>query len=161
MPQFPEISVKNTGRVWWGKQAGPGGHVLCVPSSPPGPANTGFQTFALPSPCQLASSPLKSQTTAPASSFGFSRAWNLMWRFGPLWELLGFWGSLPGRHVIKLWFSPVHLSYVNLIIRPAKEPKREEGKFFLPLHKKPSGYHFISHVASQRKLMLGWLTRIF
>ena len=60
-----------------------------------------------------------------------------------------------GSSLYEICFSPGNLSWVNLIIRPAKEPKREEGKFFLPLHKKPSGYHFISHVASQRKLMLG------
>jgi len=40
---------------------------------------------------------------------------------------------LRGIHVIKLvWFFPVNVSYINLIIRPAKEPRREEGKTFPP-----------------------------
>lgn len=32
----------------------------------------------------------------------------------------------------KICFSPANLSYVNLILRPAKEPKREEEKSFPP-----------------------------
>ena len=68
--QFPEISVKNAGWVWWGNQADRPRRP--VPLSLPSPANTGFQTFAFPSSCQLAFSPLKSQTTAPTSSFVFS-----------------------------------------------------------------------------------------
>lgn len=34
---------------------------------------------------------------------------------------------------MKLKASPVSLFYVNLIIRPAKEPRREGGKSVLPL----------------------------
>ena len=34
---------------------------------------------------------------------------------------------------IKFVFSPINLSYVNFIIRPAKEPRREKGKSFPPL----------------------------
>ena len=33
---------------------------------------------------------------------------------------------------MKLKFSPVNLPYVNWIIRPAKEPRREKGEVFLP-----------------------------
>ena len=32
----------------------------------------------------------------------------------------------------KLCFSPVNLSYVNLIIKPAREPRREGEKSFPP-----------------------------
>ena len=32
----------------------------------------------------------------------------------------------------KICFSPVNLSYVNLTIRPAKEPRREEWNVFHP-----------------------------
>ena len=35
---------------------------------------------------------------------------------------------------VKLNFSPVNLSYVNLIIRPAKEPRWEGRESFPPLH---------------------------
>ena len=35
---------------------------------------------------------------------------------------------------MKLNFSPVTLFYVGLIIRPAKEPRREEGNSFSSLH---------------------------
>lgn len=31
-------------------------------------------------------------------------------------------------------FSPINLSYVNLMIRPAKDPRRDEGKTSLSLH---------------------------
>lgn len=34
---------------------------------------------------------------------------------------------------MKLNFSLVNLSYVNMIIRSAKEPRKEEGKSFPPL----------------------------
>lgn len=30
------------------------------------------------------------------------------------------------------FFSPINLSYVNLVVRPAKEPRRVEKIFFLP-----------------------------
>lgn len=33
---------------------------------------------------------------------------------------------------IKICFSPVSLFYVNLVVRPAKEPRKVEGKFFQP-----------------------------
>ena len=33
----------------------------------------------------------------------------------------------------KLTFSSVNLSYVNLIMRPAVEPRRKEGNFFCPI----------------------------
>lgn len=39
-----------------------------------------------------------------------------------------------GAPVHMKFVSPVHLSYINLNIRLAKEPRREEGKSFLPLH---------------------------
>lgn len=40
---------------------------------------------------------------------------------------------LGGSHAHKINFcSPVNLSYINLIIRPTIEPRREEGKFSSP-----------------------------
>ena len=41
-----------------------------------------------------------------------------------------FYGTLIGTKLIC--FSPVTLSYVNLIIRPGKESRRVEGKIFFP-----------------------------
>ena len=35
--------------------------------------------------------------------------------------------------VCNCLFSPVNLSCISLIIRPAKEPRRNKGKIFLPL----------------------------
>lgn len=35
-----------------------------------------------------------------------------------------------------MFFCPVYLSYINLIIRPFKEPSREEGKPFWSLQGK-------------------------
>lgn len=32
-----------------------------------------------------------------------------------------------------IYFSPVNLPYLSLTIRPSKEPRRKEGKSFLPL----------------------------
>ena len=43
---------------------------------------------------------------------------------------MSFWGS----HTYKICFSPVNLFYFNLIIRPAKDPRRKEGKVFPPQH---------------------------
>lgn len=42
-----------------------------------------------------------------------------------------FMGLLYVRSYIHS-FSPVNMSFVHLIVRPAKEPRRKEGKFFLP-----------------------------
>ena len=36
-------------------------------------------------------------------------------------------------HTYKICFSPVALSYINLIFTPAKDPRRVEGKIFLSL----------------------------
>lgn len=33
---------------------------------------------------------------------------------------------------MKLKFSPINLPYANLIIRPAKKPRKVEGRIFLP-----------------------------
>lgn len=38
-----------------------------------------------------------------------------------------------GIHSMKPQFSCINLSYMNLIIRPAKELKKEEDKFSSPL----------------------------
>lgn len=53
-------------------------------------------------------------------------------------------------YVIKTVFSPpVNVFYVNLIFRPAKEPKRIEGKIFSSpqFKKRTSGHHgcILSH----------------
>ena len=57
----------------------------------------------------------------------------------PRWNINLEYRSCPGVsyfygapvHMKLIFFSPVNLSYVHLIIRPAKEPRRVEGKFFL------------------------------
>lgn len=36
-------------------------------------------------------------------------------------------------HVYKMFFSSVNLSYINLITRPLRKPRRENGESFLPL----------------------------
>ena len=46
------------------------------------------------------------------------------------------WGHRVGYNwetELNLWFSSVNLSYVNLIMRPAIEPRRKEGNFFCPI----------------------------
>lgn len=37
----------------------------------------------------------------------------------------------------RIFFSPVNLPYVNLIMRPAKEPKGKKGNVFCPFELKP------------------------
>ena len=76
--------------------------------------------------------------------------WTWVWAsFGGWWwtgkpGVLQSMGSQRVRHnwatelkPVKLnLFSPVNLPYVNLLIKPAKEPGREEGKFPLLPHLK-------------------------
>lgn len=50
--------------------------------------------------------------------------------------------------IIFVLFFPVNLIYVNLILTPATEPGRVEGKFFLPL---PTT-SLSSHLGAQKKM---------
>lgn len=43
-------------------------------------------------------------------------------------------------YIETLFFSCVNLSYVNLIVRPAKEPKGEEGETIPPLQQKRANF---------------------
>lgn len=63
-------------------------------------------------------------------------------------QLPNFWGALyfygASVHIKFVFLLLIYLSYVNLIIRLAKEPRREGGKVFLPLHFpefSPNGSH--------------------
>ena len=53
----------------------------------------------------------------------------LLWSLFGVFYFYGLWNVWNSVH----FFSPANLSCVNLIIRPVKEPGREEGKIFLPL----------------------------
>ena len=86
-----------------------------------------YQAFAFPSPSQLPSSPLRvsSKSVAFLSFEGFSH-------FG---ELLSCPGSLSRINilVIKLEFDFLLLiSHVDLILRPARKPRKVYINFFLP-----------------------------
>ena len=78
--------------------------------------------------------PLWSPKPPPlTSSFVFHWRWYLRWGFPSFGKSPSFSRFLPRVHVIKILFdfSPVNLSHVNLIIRPA--PKILEGREkFLP-----------------------------
>ena len=60
-----------------------------------------YQTFAFPSPCELPSSSLRSQTTTPLLSLAVDGVYDE--GFGHFGELLSFPGSLPCVHVIKFF----------------------------------------------------------
>ena len=72
-----------------------------------------------------------------------------------LWSILWvpyFYGP---PHITKLNFSPVNLSYINLITKLAKEPIREESKSFSPLLYKPlfgSSFNFLLGLPQFRAL---------
>ena len=70
----------------------------------------------------------------PISCFVFSWRWYLRWWLGHFGQLLNFPGFLPCIHVIKLvWFSPVILSHVNLILTPARRTYKGRRIFLLSL----------------------------
>ena len=61
------------------------------------------QTFAFPSPCELPSSPLKSQTSTPNILFCLKLRWYLRKGFSHLGELLSFLGYLPYIHLFNFF----------------------------------------------------------
>lgn len=76
------------------------------------------------SSCELSSSPLKRWAPTPFLSSGWHISFNCLtcpW-------VSFFWG--PCMYLIKI--SSVNLLYVNLIIRPAEEPRGTDVKLFLP-----------------------------
>ena len=52
-------------------------------------------------------------------------------------------------------YSSVNLSYTNLIIRPAREPQRKEGKTLLPL---PSFLGFLCHTCQNHSQCCVWVS---
>lgn len=52
---------------------------------------------------------------------------------------------------LNLFLFPVNLSYVNLIIRSAKEPRRVEGKCLLPFTYKQNYLALEIHLISRKK----------
>ena len=84
---------------------------LCGPESLPGTENICLPIFPFPSPCELPSYPFKSQTTAINISFCIS-----LWALPMLMIYSVFLGL---SHVyVLLYFYPVNLSHINLILRP-------------------------------------------
>ena len=97
------------------------------------PANIGLKTFAFPTPCQLPSSPLKSQHTTPTSSLVSS------WRQHSRWQ-----GSLfCWRYSVLLCISHVYITYltsvnpsdVNLSLLLIPASRTYKGKFSFSLAK--------------------------
>ena len=76
------------------------------------------------SSCELSSLPLK---PGPPPLL-LSSEWCMILNWLSAGSLIFLWGSHMYR--IKFIFLPVHLSYVHLIIRPAKEPRREKRTVF-------------------------------
>lgn len=75
--------------------------------------------------CESPSSPLKPQAPIPFLSSG----WHVSLSCPACFSVPNLWGSC----IYKTKFIfPVTLSYVDFIIRPAEEPRRKEGKKFLP-----------------------------
>ena len=86
-----EMFAKITGQVWLGKfgRAQKSESTLC-PIVSADPAN-----ICLPNICflilmSIAPSPLKSKTTTPTSSFGFSWTCSLRWELWPFWQITQF-----------------------------------------------------------------------
>ena len=97
----------------WG--AGPGDQSpLCVPLSRLLWQTFVYQTFAFPVSCELSSSPLKSR---PPYVLLLSSELCISLNCLSV-GLIFLW--VPHTYVIKFVFSPVNLSYVNLIIRTVK-----------------------------------------
>lgn len=67
----------------------------------------------------------QTQTGTPFRGFGCSVSLHYL---AALWALLFLWGYC----TCEIRFSPVNLSYANLIIGPAKECRRAYGKMFCP-----------------------------
>ena len=91
---LPKMLAKITGQVWWGKL---------------GRAQKSASTLrptCLPNVCfliliSIAPSPLKSQTTTPTCSFGFSWRCYLRWELQPFWWITQF-----------SWVSPMYVVVV-------------------------------------------------
>ena len=85
------------------------------------------QAFAISSPGELCSSPLK----YPDILFCFQL--KIVFKdegFSHFDTFLHFSGSLPHIHVIKfVFFSPVNMSYISLTLRPARRIQKGRGKF--------------------------------
>ena len=80
------------------------------------------------SSCESPSSPLKPQVAIPFLSSRWYISLNCQ---ACPWISLSLW--CPYTNIIKCgYFSPVNLSYINLIIRPVKEPRRARKKFSSP-----------------------------
>lgn len=85
--------------------------------------------FALPKPCELSSSPLKSQTLPLLLSTGWHRSLSCL-TAGEL--LLSLWGSF--IYITKFIYLLLICLNGNLIIRPPKELRWEERKSLPPVH---------------------------
>lgn len=84
-----------------------------------------YQTFVSPSPCEMPSSPLKFQILPLLLSSEWHISPNCLMSCGPriLME--------PPIHR-KLKFSPVNLSHVNLILKPARRTYKGREEIFSP-----------------------------
>ena len=126
---------------------------LSVPQSLQGWQTFIYQTVAFPSPCELPSSPLKSQTSTSFSQFRI--AYKPQQPNCPL-VLMFLWS--PHTHVIKCGFSPVNLS-----LNYQASQKNLEGRRKLFLTDSAYLCYFgldhgmARHFTAHRPLLLPWL----
>ena len=80
-----------------------------------------YQIFVLPTSCELPSSAFKSQITTPSILLYLAED-DISVRVSVILQSYSVFLGLSHVHVIKLLcdFSPVNLSHVNLVLRPAR-----------------------------------------